>query len=300
MTKKKKTIGILIIAAAVLLPLLIWTIWGNTALQLTEYTVQSRSIPASFDGFRIAHISDLHNTEMGDHNEKLLAMLRSAQPDIIAITGDLVDSRRTDLAVALEFVGEAVKIAPCYYVTGNHEHWSEEVHILNGLLVSYGVTVLAGDTAEVSVRDQTITISGIDDPTGFLAEGIPGTPDPDTWYGQLALTEEAVADSPYYAILLSHRPEKTEEYRSSPFDLVLSGHAHGGQIRIPFLLNGLFAPGQGYFPAYAGGEYLLDDTTLIVSRGLCINDLPRVFNRPELVVIDLVPQYNNSQKEDNP
>ncbi|MBE6614423.1 MAG: metallophosphoesterase [Ruminococcaceae bacterium] len=290
--RRRKILPVLFLLLLILLLL--------TAFSESLRTVRYTAVTDKLTGpVRIALLTDLHSSYYGEKQADLLHAIQEAAPDLICLAGDIFDDKISHQGT-MDLLDGIADRYPCYYVTGNHEHWSEEVHILNGLLVSYGVTVLAGDTAEVSVRDQTITISGIDDPTGFLAEGIPGTPDPDTWYGQLALTEEAVADSPYYAILLSHRPEKTEEYRSSPFDLVLSGHAHGGQIRIPFLLNGLFAPGQGYFPAYAGGEYLLDDTTLIVSRGLCINDLPRVFNRPELVVIDLVPQYNNSQKEDNP
>lgn len=115
---KKKTICIL---SGILLILIVWTAWGNTALELNTYTISSRGLPDAFDGYRIAQVSDLHNAEFGDGNQRLLDMLREAEPDMIAITGDLIDSRKTNIAVALAFAEEAVRIAPCYYVSGNHE-----------------------------------------------------------------------------------------------------------------------------------------------------------------------------------
>ena len=117
--KKRRTI--IIAVAAVLLALAVWTVWGNTALELNTYKVSSDALSDAFNGYRIAHVSDLHNAEMGDGNEKLLAMLRAAEPDMIAITGDMIDSRNTDVEVALNFAEKAMQIAPCYYVTGNHE-----------------------------------------------------------------------------------------------------------------------------------------------------------------------------------
>ena len=121
MTAKKKKFIFLAVVAIVLVALVIWIAWGNTALELNTYTVSSAKLPQSFDGYRIAHVSDLHNAEMGKDNEKLLTILRDADPDMIAITGDLIDSRSTNVEIALNFIREAVKIAPCYYVTGNHE-----------------------------------------------------------------------------------------------------------------------------------------------------------------------------------
>ena len=118
---KKKRIIVLAVVAAVLLALIIWTVWGNTALELNTYTISSDILPEAFDGYRIAHISDLHNAEMGKDNEKLLDMLRETEPDIIAITGDIINSRNTNIDIALQFTKAAMEIAPCYYVTGNHE-----------------------------------------------------------------------------------------------------------------------------------------------------------------------------------
>lgn len=121
MTVKKKRIIVPAVVVAILLALIIWIAWGNTALELNTYTVSGEKLPEAFDGYRVAHVSDLHNAEMGKDNEKLLDMLRDAEPDIIAITGDLIDSRKTDIDTALQFAEAAMEIAPCYYVTGNHE-----------------------------------------------------------------------------------------------------------------------------------------------------------------------------------
>ncbi len=139
---KKKKIIVLCIAATIVLALLVWTIWGNTALEVNTYTVSGKGLPSAFDDYRIAQISDLHNAEFGKNNEKLLALLKESKPDMIAITGDLIDSRNTDVDTALPFVKEAVKIAPCYYVTGNHEARVTEYFELQQGLAALGVDVL--------------------------------------------------------------------------------------------------------------------------------------------------------------
>lgn len=282
MTKKKKTILILTIAAAILLLLLIWSIWSTTALQLTGYTVQSPELPDAFQGFRIAQISDLHNAEFGSDNEKLLSLLRSSQPDIIAITGDFIDSRRTDIAVALAFAEEAVEIAPCYYVTGNHESRDKEAYAqLKSGLLTLGVTVLENDRIPLERDGETITILGIQDPS-FEA---------DHWRVMEADVVEKylnpLSQESGFSLLLSHRPEFMELYARYGIDLVLCGHVHGGQFRLPFL-GGVFGPGQGFFPEYDGGLYEKADTQMIVSRGIGNSTIPLRFNnRPEVVLITL-------------
>lgn len=281
MIKKKKNIIRLVIAAAILLLLLIWTVWSNTALVLTEYTVQSPELPSAFDGFRIAHISDLHNGEMGSSNGKLLAMLRSAQPDIIAITGDLIDSRRTDVSLALEFAEAAMNIAPCYYVTGNHESRVEEYAQLKAGLLALGVVVLENDSVTLERDRQTVTLLGVTDPE-FEA---------DYW---LVFPEEvmdkylaALPQTEGFRLLLSHRPEYMNMYAQHNMDLVLSGHAHGGQFRLP-IIGGLYAPGQGLFPEYDAGLFSVEGTQMIVSRGIGNSAFPLRFNnRPEVVLITL-------------
>ena len=161
MTVKKKRIIVLAVVAAVLLTLVIWTAWGNTALELNSYTVSSDRLPEAFDGYRIAHVSDLHNAEMGEDNEKLLNMLREAEPDIIAITGDIIDSRNTDIDVALQFTKDAMEIAPCYYVTGNHEARASEFDKLKEGMIELGIAVLEDGCIELEQSGETITLIGV-------------------------------------------------------------------------------------------------------------------------------------------
>lgn len=268
----------------------------SESLHTVSYTLTTDKVTSPI---RLVLLTDLHSCYYGDKQEKLLSAIDKTEPDLICLVGDIFDDE-TSHQGTIDLLDSLADRYPCYYVTGNHEHWSEEVWVLKALMVSYGVTVLAGDSVLVPIGDgdTTIQLSGIDDPTGFYDKGTAGVAEPDSWLGQLAMVENAVAtmvetnaaDTPYYTILLSHRPEKVTEYAASPFDLVLSGHAHGGQVRIPFLMNGLFAPNQGWFPDYAGGEYTLNaNTTMIVSRGLAKSDLPRIFNRPEVVVVNIEP-----------
>lgn len=282
MTAKKKKFIFLAVVALVLVALVIWIAWGNTALELNTYTISSSRLPESFAGFRIAHVSDLHNSEMGKGNEKLLSMLREAEPDMIAITGDLIDSRSTNVEIALQFVQEAVKIAPCYYVTGNHEARISEYEDLKTGLEEAGVIVLENARVEIQQDGEHITVLGVDDPsfqTDYLfgdAESVMNT----------KLTE-LHTDGVGYTILLSHRPELFDTYVTSDMDLVLSGHAHGGQFRLPFI-GGLVAPNQGLFPEYDAGLYTEENTKMIVSRGIGNSILPfRINNRPEVILIEL-------------
>ena len=284
------------VVAAFLLVLFVWSAWGNTLLELNTYTISSGRLPKAFDGYRIAHISDLHNAEMGENNEKLLDMLREAEPDIIAITGDLIDSRHTDIDVALQFVGEAMEIAPCYYVPGNHEarlSKSEYDKLENGLLDA-GVIVLHDSESILEYNGSAISLIGIDDPNCYnastnLTDGgeyeskVGSTMDPER------IRELSTTDS--FTVLLSHRPEYFEQYAEADVDLVLSGHAHGGQFRLPFV-GGLVAPNQGLFPKYDSGLYTEENTNMIVSRGIGNSILPfRFNNRPEVILIEL--KYND-------
>ena len=278
--KKKR----LIIAgvALVLLALIIWTAWGNTALELNTYTVSSKELPDAFDGYRIAHISDLHNAELGDSNEKLLSMLREAEPDIIAITGDLIDSRNTNIEVALAFAEEAMKIAPCYYVTGNHEARVSEYDELKAGLEAAGVVVLENERTEIELSGEAITILGVDDPS-FNTDYLFG----DSASVVSNTLAEISTEDDGLTVLLSHRPELFDTYVACGMDLTLSGHAHGGQFRLPFV-GGLVAPNQGLFPKYDSGLYTSGSTNMIVSRGIGNSLLPfRFNNRPEVILIEL-------------
>ena len=282
MPAKKRKFIILAVVAAFLLALIAWIIWGNTALELNTYTVSSAKLPQSFDGYRIAHISDLHNAEMGKDNEKLLAMLWDADPDMIAITGDLIDSRNTDIEVALQFIREAVKIAPCYYVTGNHEARVNEYGELKARMEAAGVTVLEDVRTEISMEGETITLIGVNDPS-YQTDYLFG----DSETVMNTKLEELYTENDGFTILLSHRPELFDTYADHDIDLILSGHAHGGQFRLPFI-GGLVAPNQGLFPEYDAGIYTEGNTNMLVSRGIGNSILPfRINNRPEVILIEL-------------
>lgn len=282
MPAKKRTSIILAVVAAILFALIAWIIWGNTALELNTYTISSSKLPQSFDGYRIAHVSDLHNAEMGKNNEKLLTMLRDADPDMIAITGDLVDSRDTDNEVALQFIREAVKIAPCYYVTGNHEARISEYDELKEGMEAAGVTVLEDTQTEISLTGESITLIGVNDPS-YQTDYLFG----DAKTVMNTKLEELHTEQDRFTILLSHRPELFKTYVDHDLDLVLSGHAHGGQFRLPFV-GGLVAPNQGFFPEYDAGLYSMNHTNMIVSRGIGNSILPfRFNNRPEVIIIEL-------------
>ena len=280
MIKKKRLI--ITGAALALLALIIWTVWGNTELELNTYKVSSNALPDAFDGYRIAHVSDFHNAEMGDGNEKLLAMLREAEPDLIAITGDMIDSRNTNIAVALAFAEEAMQIAPCYYVTGNHEARVSEYDELKTGLEAVRVIVLDDERMELALSSESITLLGVDDPS-FSTDYLFG----DAASVVSSKLAELTAEEDGFTVLLSHRPELFDTYVDSDMNLVLSGHAHGGQFRLPFV-GGLVAPNQGLFPKYDAGLYTEGSTNMIVSRGIGNSLLPfRFNNRPQVILIEL-------------
>ena len=267
---------------AALLVLLAWLLHGNRNLVITEYRVNSNRIPEPFDGFRIVQISDLHNAQFGKENERLLERISGAEPDVIVLTGDLVDSRRTDVEIALSFAAEAVQIAPVYYVPGNHEARIPEYEQLKSDLTEAGVTVLENQKAQLDRDGKYITLLGIQDPS-FYTDYLTGD--------SRAVTAQAIKNlqnkTDGYTVLLSHRPELFDTYVSAGVDLVFSGHAHGGQFRIPFI-GGLIAPNQGFFPEYDAGQFHRENTTMIVSRGVGNSILPvRINNPPELVVVEL-------------
>lgn len=282
MKKLSKKQWILIIIAVALLALVAWTVWGNTALEINAYTIVSNRLPSGFSGFRIAQVSDLHNAQMGDGNEKLLAMLREAEPDIIVITGDLVDSYHTDIDIALRFAEDAIEIAPCYYVTGNHEARISEYDDLKDGLEAAGVIVLENERIELEQDGEAISLLGVSDPS-FQTDYLMG----DSASVMSGTLQELTAEDDAYTILLSHRPELFDTYVKSGVDLVFSGHAHGGQFRLPFI-GGLVAPNQGLFPEYDAGLFNEGNTTMVVSKGVGNSIIPvRFNNRPEIIVVVL-------------
>ena len=282
MMKTKKKFIVLAAIVAILILLIIWIAYGNTDLEIYKYNVKSEDIPSEFDNFRIVQISDLHNAEFGENNEKLLLMLKQADADIIAITGDMIDSRNTDVDVAISFAQKAVNIAPVYYVNGNHEsRVLGEYEKLKQGLTDAGVTILENSSADITIGDETITLIGINDPT-FRMEFVDDTMEQNIAH-QLV---NVIPDNDNYKVLLAHRPEYFDVYAGN-VDLVLSGHAHGGQFRIPFI-GGLVAPGQGFFPEYYEGSHIKENTEMIVSRGIGNSIIPfRINNKPEIIVAEL-------------
>lgn len=282
MMKTKKKFIVLAAIVAILILLIIWIAYGNTDLEIYKYNVKSEDIPSEFDNFRIVQISDLHNAEFGENNEKLLLMLKQADADIIAITGDMINSRNTDVDVAISFAQKAVNIAPVYYVNGNHEsRVLGEYEKLKQGLTDTGVTILENSSADITIGDETITLIGINDPT-FRMELVDDTMEQNIAH-QLV---NVIPDNDNYKVLLAHRPEYFDVYAGN-VDLVLSGHAHGGQFRIPFV-GGLVAPGQGFFPEYYEGSHIKENTEMIVSRGIGNSIIPfRINNKPEIIVAEL-------------
>lgn len=252
-------------------------------LKTVIYKVETEKITTPI---RIALITDLHSDRYGKNQHVLLEALERQHPDIVLLGGDIFDDKGSykSAEITLKNLSEQY---PCYYVTGNHEYWSKDIDNILAIVGAYGIPILSGDCETLEIKGQTVNICGVDDPdvVAYTKNGV-------GMLEQLKSAEEAVKatdNSEGYTILLSHRPEWAETYMQYDFDLVLCGHAHGGQWRIPGLLNGLYAPNQGVFPKYAGGRYDFESGTLIVSRGLARESTlaPRVFNRPELVVIDL-------------
>ena len=282
MMKTKKKFIVLAAIVAILILLIIWIAYGNTDLEIYKYNVKSEDIPSEFDNFRIVQISDLHNAEFGENNEKLLLMLKQADADIIAITGDMIDSRNTDVDVAISFAQKAVNIAPVYYVNGNHEsRVLGEYEKLKQGLTDAGVTILENSSADIAIGDEAITLIGINDPT-FRMDIVYDTMEQNIAH-QLV---NVIPDNDNYKVLLAHRPEYFDVY-AGKVDLVLSGHAHGGQFRIPFI-GGLVAPGQGFFPEYYEGSHIKENTEMIVSRGIGNSIIPfRINNKPEIIVAEL-------------
>lgn len=248
-------------------------------LILRTYTVVSPKLTAEV---RLAVVTDFHSS---DNADDVAAMTASCAPDAVLMVGDMFDddtaNRPTERTLSL--MRQLSALYPCYYVSGNHEAWTGEMDALYQQTEEAGVTVLRMSSGVLTVRGQRIALCGVPDPYEMVFSGAPDTEE------QLRQALEDV-DSADFTVLLAHRPELLAKYAQFPLDLVVSGHAHGGQVRIPGVLNGLYAPNQGWFPKLAGGAYTQDGTTLIVSRGLAVRTrLPRIFNRPEVVLVRCVP-----------
>lgn len=284
-TKKQKYIK-LAITLSIVIVIILFCNFQNKHLETTHYTYAAEQLGVDLDGYRIVQISDLHNAKFGKNNQKLVDRIRECEPDMIVLTGDLVDSNHTNIDRAVQFVDEIVKICPVYYVTGNHEYWlekSEYDELMDGL-IGAGVVILDDQVVEISRGDAKFRLVGLDDKS--LADGTLGT--------LLNNTHNVVhedSDEREFTVVLAHEPQYLARYASSGVDLVLSGHAHGGQFRLPFV-GGIVAPDQGFLPEYTAGEYYMNGTEMIVSRGLGNSVIPvRLFNFPEIVCVELVGKH---------
>lgn len=276
----KKKIKAFIICLILIVLVAVYLYFENTVIQITEIDIIDTEIPTSFDGYKIVHISDLHNAEFGRKNEKLLGKIQSLSPEVIFITGDIIDSNKTDIGAALDFVESVVKFAPVYYVPGNHEAWISTYDELVEGLLNAGVTILNNTYVPLEQGSETINLAGLKAPNFSNSSS-----DSDTILE--SYLREMSLDTSRFTILLSHRPEAFDMYVSEGINLIFSGHAHGGQFRIP-LLGAIVAPDQGLFPAYTSGVYKQGKTSMVVSRGLGNSVIPfRINNRPEIVVVTL-------------
>lgn len=233
---------------------------------------------------RFLMLSDLHSCIYGENQSQLIYQIAQQKPDCILLCGDIVDDK-APRAGAEQLLQQITDIAPCYYVSGNHEFWSHQAEDIFDMIESYGIRVLRNEQETVTIQGVNFALCGVDDPAA-TGDQRPRSYGEATAY-QRALQSFQNLSSNQLNILLAHRPEYILEYAKYPFDLALCGHAHGGQWRIPYLLNGLIAPNQGLFPKYAGGAYTCGTMTEIVGRGLARDWKPRIFNPPEIVVVDI-------------
>lgn len=269
------------IVIILLLLILLFLYRQNNAICINKISIESDTIPSAFDDYKIVHLSDLHNQAFGKNKEKLLQQIQKINPDIIVLTGDLIDSKRVGDEASLTLVKKLPEHYPVYFVAGNHEAWSDQFATLSKKMEKSNVTLLRNEAIVLEKEQEHIYLLGIDDPS-FQA----GANEEKIVALNLANTlRDATPDS--YKILLSHRPEHLAVYAQEKIDLIFSGHAHGGQFRLPFI-GGLVAPNQGWFPAFTGGVYTELSTQMVVSRGLGNSIIPiRLFNRPEIVVVTL-------------
>lgn len=269
-TKKKIKIAILSTLFCIAIPAL------DHRLSTVRYELTSDRIKQPFT---IGLVADLHSCNYGEKQKTLTHAIDKSKPDILLLAGDIIDDKLPERK-AMEFLEWAGKNYDTYYVTGNHEYWTNDVSRLKTAVRNLKVTVLEGNNKPLLIKENSMDLCGIDDPY-----------EP-SWEAQLKTASEQRRKN-VFSVLLTHRPERIHYYLPHQYDLILAGHAHGGQWRIPFLLNGLVAPNQGLFPKYAGGRYDFKDSTMIVSRGLAREStrlVPRIFNRPEYVVIDVLPK----------
>ena len=275
--KKKKLIAVLLVLAVLIGAAAVWIAVTNSRFETVEYTFKSDRVPAAFDGYKIAQVSDLHGKDW----EGLSDAVAAAEPDAIFITGDLVS--RADEDFRRETVSSLVAIAPTYFCTGNHEEDNPNYPAFREALKELGVKVLEDEVETVERGEDKIRIAGLVDHINTVVKKTA-----DERVSEFDESLKATVDgSGDFTLLLSHQPEYMMLYEAHEVDLVFAGHTHGGAFELPFL-GAVWAPGQGFMPSYAGGYYEEGGTAMIVSRGLWKSNEPFHVNCPyELVICTL-------------
>ncbi len=277
----KKVIITLAVIISCLILVSIYFYYENTKLQTSNYEIIKSKIPSDFNNYKIVQVSDLHNTKSRNLTDELIKEIQRERPNIIVITGDLIDANKTNIDTAINFIEKIQNVAPIYFVSGNHESSISNYSKLQEKLQENNVTILDNKLEVLKINESSINLIGIDDPRMAHESFV------DDSEIIKAEIDKIGYDTNKYTILLSHRPELFDTYVEKNIDLVLAGHAHGGQIRLPFI-GGVIAPNQGLFPKYTSGIFEKNQTNMIVSRGIGNSILPfRINNRPELVVVTL-------------
>ena len=254
----------------------------NKNLKVRKTTLKFDKLPQTFDNYKIAQVSDIHCDRVGLSDLSFIKKIKDFNPDIIVITGDVLDSYNNDMDIAYNILSQLAIIAPCYFVSGNHElRLPEEYEQLINIMKKLNITYMNNSKQLITKDNESINLVGVEDYNFFKNE------DKLNHRANFIKTLEELYSPNHFNILLSHRPEKFPIYADIKYELIFSGHAHGGQWRIPFV-GGIFSPSQGFFPKYTNGNYVLEDSTLIVSQGLGNSSFPiRINNRIELVLATL-------------
>ncbi len=281
--KKKKRKGSIIIPAFIIAAAVFLIYDSNTRIVIDKYTLESNKLPENFDGFQIVLLSDIHNAVFGDGNADLFDAVSMCEPDIIVLTGDIIDgSAERDDEYLTELADGLLKIAPTYYVTGNHEWASGWVSGIFSILKSRGVTALRNEYTLLKRGSEEIVLAGVDDPNGPYDQKSP----------EELVSEIRSVKGNELIIMLAHRNTELSLWASLGVDIIFSGHAHGGLIRLPFT-DGLIAPGQGLFPTWTSGIYTEGESQMVVSRGMTgSHGVPRVLNNPEVTCVTLRSKSN--------
>lgn len=270
----KKNNKKIIILFSFITVILIFFWYQNNHIVIDVYDYKSSKISGNTEKFSIVQISDLHNACFGKNNKNLVDDIESLEPDIIVITGDIVDSNHTDIGVAIDFVRQMTERYPVYYVTGNHEYWLDEEQrreLFTGMKDA-GAVILNNEKITIDLGTDSITLIGLDD--NSLR---------DATLNSIMET----CDKNEVMVVLAHEPQYLDKYCDAGADLVLTGHAHGGQMILPFI-GPLIAPDQGFFPTYTAGQFQKESTTMYISRGLGNSVIPvRLFNYPEIVCVEI-------------